>query len=241
MIRRPSIRPSHEQLRAREQPAAVAAKERQVQIVQEPDRVAAVLPAVRRRILEALGEPDSAAGVARQLDLPRQKVNYHLRELEREGFVQLHRKRKRRGCVERLLRTTARAFVIDPGLLGRLGPETAPVGDRLSSGYLVASSARTIHEVSVLRERSRRVGKRLATLTLETELAFSSPVELLAFTEELARTVTRLSERHHGAGAPGSRRYRLMVGAHPSLTKTEEEAAAEEREHSRRKRKERKR
>jgi DNA-binding transcriptional ArsR family regulator len=38
---------------------------------------------IRRAVLKALREPNSAAAVARDIGLPRQKVNYHLKELAR--------------------------------------------------------------------------------------------------------------------------------------------------------------
>ena len=43
--------------------------------------------ALRRRILDELDEPASAAGVARRRGVPRQTVNYPLRALERDRPV----------------------------------------------------------------------------------------------------------------------------------------------------------
>ena len=61
-----------------------------LQVVDDPERAAAMLHPLRMRMLETLREPHSAASLARILELPRQKVNYHLRELEkhlkRTGF-----------------------------------------------------------------------------------------------------------------------------------------------------------
>src|ERR1700744_986853 len=62
----------------------------------------------RLRLLEALQEPESASGLSRQLGFPRQQVNYHLRELERAGFIELSEARQRRGCTERIMRLTSR-------------------------------------------------------------------------------------------------------------------------------------
>jgi hypothetical protein len=36
-----------------------------------------------------------------------------------------------------------------------------------------------------------------------------------AFTEDVAAAVTALVSRYHDASAPGGRRYRLVVAAHP--------------------------
>jgi DNA-binding transcriptional ArsR family regulator len=73
-----------------------------VSVLSESHRLAAVLSPIRRQVLQSLDTPDSATGIARRLGLARQKVNYHLRELERAGFVEMDEQRQRRGCVERL-------------------------------------------------------------------------------------------------------------------------------------------
>ncbi|RZJ43087.1 MAG: ArsR family transcriptional regulator, partial [Brevundimonas sp.] len=55
------------------------------------------LAPIRRRILAALVEPASAAGLAKQLDMPRQKIGYHLKALEDAGLIRLAGERKKRG------------------------------------------------------------------------------------------------------------------------------------------------
>src|SRR5579862_8354674 len=78
-----------------------------IEVVQGPERAAALLDPVRLRILEGLAEPDSAAGVARRLGLPRQRVNYHLHELEKHELVRFVEERRKGNCVERIVRATA--------------------------------------------------------------------------------------------------------------------------------------
>ena len=59
----------------------------------------AALTPLRRELLERLHEPGSASSLAGQLDLPRQKLAYHLRVLEEAGLVKLVEERPRRGFV----------------------------------------------------------------------------------------------------------------------------------------------
>ena len=80
----------------------------------DPDQLAGALSPIRRRILAALTDPASATELAPALGLTRQKINYHLRVLERLGLVELVELRRRRGCVERVLRRSGE-FVVDPG------------------------------------------------------------------------------------------------------------------------------
>lgn len=190
-----------------------------VEMIHDPARAGVLLDPVRMSLLERLAEPDSAAGLGRKMKLPRQKLNYHLRELERAGFVELVEERRKGNCIERVLRTTARSFVIDPAVLGKLGVDPHAVQDRFSSAYLIALASRTIRDVAALRTRAQKAGKRLATFSLQTELQFASAADRAAFFEELATEVTRLAAKYHNEAAPEGRRFELMLGSYPALAK----------------------
>src|SRR3954451_15116562 len=114
------------------------------------------------RVLHEMQEPQSATTLSPRLGLSRQTLNYHLRELEREGFLQLVEERPRRGCVERMLKVTSRAFVVNPALLGTLADDRDRARDRFSGGFLVPTAPRLIRDVALLGERARAVDQRLA-------------------------------------------------------------------------------
>jgi DNA-binding transcriptional ArsR family regulator len=192
-----------------------------VQVIQSAPAAEKLLKPERLRILELLAQPDSATGLAKQLGMPRQTVNYHLRELEKEGFVVLVSKRRRRNCIERVVRATARSYVISPLALGAIGADPATIRDQFSTAYLVSAAARAIRDVSVLRQKATKAGKQLATLTLETEIRFSSAKARQEFTEELLNTVARLVMKFHDAAAERGRSFRLLVGAYPVIVKPE--------------------
>lgn len=204
---------------------------RHVDVISAPERVAAVLSPIRRQLLEGLTEPDSASGLARKLGIPRQKINYHLRELERAGFLELHDEVQKRGCVERQVRVTARAFVISESFMKGLAADPDAVQDKLSSAYLIAAAGRVVRDVALLRERAASVDQRLATLAIETELSFASPADFNSFSEELASEIARLSAKYHQGHSRASRRYRIVVGSHPVVTKTDKEAKTEAVKH----------
>lgn len=185
-----------------------------VDVIADPAAAASALDPVRAAVLAALVEPGSATTVARALDLPRQKVNYHLRALEQHGLVELVEERPRRGLTERVVRATARSYVISPAALGRSGADPGRT-DRLSTRYLLAVAARLVHEVGTLARQADAVGRRLPTLTLDTEIRFASAADRAAFTAELTEAVTALAARYHDEAAPGGRRHRVVVAAHP--------------------------
>jgi len=190
-------------------------------LIHQPSRAAALLHPLRLRLLENLRQPESASGLARRLRLPRQKVNYHLHELEKARLVELVEERRKGNCIERVVRATARYYLINPAALGKLAADPAELQDRFSSAYLVAVAARAIGNLATLRERAVRAGKRLATFTLETEIRFASAADRSAFTEELANQFARLVAKYHDEKSPGGRRFQFFLGAYPAVAKEE--------------------
>jgi DNA-binding transcriptional ArsR family regulator len=191
-----------------------------VQIVQGTESAAALLNPLRLRILEQLPEDGSAASIARQLGIPRQHVNYHLRELEHAGLVEFVEERRKGNCMERIMRAAARSYLIGPQAIGALGTTPEMVADHFSMAYLVSLGARIIRDLTALAERAVSSGKRISTLGMETEIRFASSAERSAFAAELTASVARLTAKYHNAGAPGGRTFRLVLGVFPSITKT---------------------
>ena len=157
-----------------------------VEVIEQAKRAAALLDPTRLRLVERLAEPDSASGLARALGLPRQRVNYHLRALERAGLVEEVETRRRGNCTERLVRATALAYVIDPTLLGTVGVDPKRIADR-------ASWAR-----------------------FEVDVRFATPESRAAFTEELVHALTSLAARYHHPDAPADHAFRFVVGGYPA-------------------------
>ena len=186
-----------------------------VETVRAPDRVVAMLGRSRRELLAHLDEPDSAAGLSRKLGLPRQRINYHLRALEKQGLVELVEERRKGNCTERVVRATARTFVISPEALGVLGTTSAMAADRFSAAYLLSAAAQTIREVATLDARAKASGKRIATFTIETEIRFADAAARARFADELADAAARLATKYHDDKARGGRRFRFLTAVHP--------------------------
>jgi len=184
-------------------------------VVQDPAHAALLLHPIRQSILEALREPGSASTLAPRLGLPRQKVNYHLRELERHEFVELIEERRKGNCTERVLRAKAYSYVISPETIAALAADPDQIRDRFSSAYLTALAARTLRELGQLRGQADGAKKRLATLSLESNVRFASPAARAAFGEELAAAVADLVEKYHDSSAETGRSFRLVVGVYP--------------------------
>ena len=191
-----------------------------VEVIDDPAAATVALEPVRSRLLSELAEPASAATLAARLGIARQKINYHLRALESHDLVRVAEKRQWGGLTERLMIATASSYIVSPGAMGPVAVAThsrhsARKIDGLSASYLIALAARVIREVSTLLRRSKALDKRLATLSLDTEVRFRSAANRAAFTNELTKAITTLVARYHDASTPGGRSHRLVVMAHP--------------------------
>jgi DNA-binding transcriptional ArsR family regulator len=193
-----------------------------VHVVRGAGQAAALLNPDRVRLLAALTTPASATAVATQVGMTRQRVNYHLRELEKAGLVELVEERRKGNCTERVMRASARSYLISPEVLGVLGasPSGAGVRDRFSAAYLIASVARALRDLAVLRARADRAGQPLATLAIETEVRFGSAADRAAFVEELATTLAGLVAKYHVEGS--GRLFRFLLGGYPAVTKPDD-------------------
>jgi len=161
-----------------------------VHLVNDPRQAAMLAAPLRQRILETLAEPGSASTMARTLGLARQKVAYHVRQLEKHGFVELVREEQRRGCKERIVRRTAQYLVASPSVLAP-GMDPRKLKDKFSSSYLIALASRMAQEVGEAQAIAEKAGKRLPTLSTDVEIRLRSPREREAFAEELLEAIAR--------------------------------------------------
>jgi DNA-binding transcriptional ArsR family regulator len=188
-----------------------------VAVIEDPAAAAATLDPLRARLLAELAEPGSASSLAARVGQPRQKLNYHLRELERHGLVELVEERRKGNMTERVLRATAASYVISPAAMAAVEPDPQRSPDRLSARWLLAVAARLVSDVGALITGADRAGKRVATFALDGEVRFASAADRAGFAEELTNTVANLVSKYHDDSVQRGRKFRLIVALHPAL------------------------
>jgi DNA-binding transcriptional ArsR family regulator len=193
-------------------------------VIDDPAAAEVSLDPIRTRLLFELSVPGSASMLAARLGLARQKVNYHLRALERVGLIELYEERRRGNMTERVMSATASSYVISPAALAAVAPDPTRSPDQLSAMWLVALAARLVREVGELMRGAKRARRPLATFGIDTEVRFASAAERAAFAAELAQAIEGLVASYHDESAPGGRRHRLLIALHPTLTKPAKEA-----------------
>ena len=193
----------------------------ELECVGQPDRASVLLQPLRLRILELARQPASASDIAGQLRIPRQKVNYHVRELARAKFLRRAGQRKKRNMIERRYVATARAYVLEPAMLGPVQAGLRSVADTFSAMHLLALMTQAQSDLIADIHGAAAEKKRLATLSIASEIRFASASQREEFTVALrgaiADTIARFTspaKLNDGTPGPG-RPYRLMLGCYP--------------------------
>ncbi|MEU8227870.1 helix-turn-helix domain-containing protein [Kribbella sp. NPDC048915] len=199
---------------------------REIDVIEDPVVAEVALAPLRAQLLSELATPASASTLGSRIGMPRQKVNYHLRALEKHGLIQLVEERRRGNMTEVIYQATAASYLISPETLADVAPDPDRDRDHLSATWLLALGARLVHDVGRLVSGARRANKRLATFAIDSEITFESASARAQFAAELAQTTADLVSRYHTDSAPNGRRHRLVIALHPSL-KARTQAAIE--------------
>jgi len=192
-----------------------------VEPIDDAVRAELLLDPLRQRILAEAHEPATAADIARRLELPAQNVNYHVRTLVEAGFLKPAGEERKRNLVARRYRTSARSYVLLPGILGEVGPGGPTEADRFSAAHLMRLGARLLQEVGSWFVGGADTTDRVPTLSIDTELRFDSAQRRAAFAEALQDAVTAVvaeysdPARYFGGESREGRPYRLVVGCYP--------------------------
>ena len=191
----------------------------EVAVIEDPAAAEVTLDPVRAGLLAALVEPGSASTLAAAVGLPRQKVNYHLRALEKHGLVELVEERRRGNCTERVMQASAASYVISPSALAAVAPDPDRSPDQLSARWLMALAARLVRELGRLIAGANAADRRLATYAADARVTFASAADRAAFAGELQGAVADLVRRYHSENAPNGREHRFIVALHPAITR----------------------
>lgn len=183
-------------------------------VVADLPALQALTSPVRMRMLELLREPNSAAALARVLDEPRQKVNYHLKELERAGLVRPAGTRRRGAMTEQLYRAVANAFVVSPRITWTDERRAAALRDQTSLAALVDLGERLQRDGAGLLDRAAFAGDEIPSASVDVEVAFPDEAARSAFMTEYLEALGPLLTKYGVARALGAP-FRLMLAVYP--------------------------
>lgn len=185
-------------------------------IITTLDVASLLLHKERQELLELLGEAKSASALARETGRPRQQINYHLRELEKRGFLRHVEDRRRGNCIERMLVRTVDSISISPDVLGKLAAKPDMQADKLSASYLIAVAGKVIRDLGRMLMLASTQKKKLATFTLTSEIRFTSAEQRAQFAAEVTDALAKIAAKYHDDQAPQGRTFTWLFGAYPT-------------------------
>ncbi len=200
--------------------AAISRRKRQTQVrtLDDLEALQVLGHPLRVQILEALREPASAAAVARRIGVARQKVNYHLKELERVGLVRPTGERRAGNFIETLYQAVARSFVVSPSVAWHDPKRFEALKAQHSLSTLILLGERLQRDAAALLDRAAFDGEEIASASVAAEARFPSENERAAFLEHYVLAVQKLLERYGDkAGEP----YRIVLAAYPETERSE--------------------
>jgi predicted ArsR family transcriptional regulator len=186
-------------------------------IIDDPGRARTALQPVRLRLLHLLEQPRSAPQLARAMEMPRQRVLYHLRKLETERLVEAREHGAVGRRIDRTYVRTATSYAIAPSTLGGVAVDPQTVADAFSANYLSAVAGRALTDLAALGRAATARRVRVPTMTAETEVRFATPADQRRFADELARALARLAAKYHQPDVPQGRTFRVFACGHPAV------------------------
>jgi predicted ArsR family transcriptional regulator len=186
-------------------------------IIDDPARARVALQPIRLQLLHLLERPQSAPQLAKTMGMPRQRVLYHLRLLEAQQLVEAHDHGNVGRRIDRSYVRTATSYAIAPKTLGGVAVDSRTVVDAFSSAYLSAVTGRALNDLAALGRAAAARGKRVPTLTVETDVRFATPADQRRFADELTTALATLAAKYHQPDAPQGRTFRVFACGYPAV------------------------
>jgi DNA-binding transcriptional ArsR family regulator len=122
-------------------------------LIELPEQASALINPLRAEILSQLKQPSSATEVAKKLNETPQRINYHLKSLQKVGLVTKVGTRQVRNLVEVLYQSIAKTFLLAETL--SISKETIQkIKDQGSLLHLIHTSERMKKDALLLMEQS---------------------------------------------------------------------------------------
>lgn len=187
-------------------------------VVESPEQAMALLNPLRAEILSRLTEPASAAEVARGINEIPQRVNYHLKALEKVGLVRKVGSRQVRNLVEVLYLAIARTYVLSEAL-NWASDTVQQMKDQGALSHLVNTAERIKRDALALMERSDQEDQ-IPSATLDASIRLASAEQRGAFVEEYVQLVNQLVKKYQ-TQAQGQETYQVILAVYPKEGGTE--------------------
>jgi DNA-binding transcriptional ArsR family regulator len=183
-----------------------------VEVLDDPEQVAALAHPLRLAVLDTLRTADSAAGVARALGETRQKVNYHVKALLDAGLLRAVGERRTGNFVEQLYESVASSFMVSSRLACSGDRRVEALRSQLPLEHLVELGERVQRDAIALLDRAAFDGEEIPSLTVDASVRFPDAETRAAFMDEYMAMMKPLLKKHSGRAG---NTYRVALAVYP--------------------------
>nr|WP_051620679.1 helix-turn-helix domain-containing protein [Paenibacillus sp. UNC451MF] len=181
----------------------------------------ALLNPLRADIVSRLIEPASAAELGRMINEPPQRMNYHLKALEKTGLIRRVGTRQVRNLVEVLYQSIAKTFVLAESL--SLSEETIErLKEHGSLAQLITTAEQMKKDAVYLMEHSEK-GTEIPSATLQMDIPLLDGDDREAFIADYVNMVKQLVGKYAKAADNGQTPtlYKVILSVYPKADEGE--------------------
>jgi len=183
-------------------------------LVESAEQALALLNPLRAELLSRLDEPASASEIARTLGETPQRINYHIKTLEKAGLVRRTGSRQVKNLVEVLYQAVARTFVISDALAASAGarrklPEQGALAGLVQTADRMRRDALLLLEQSEKKERAE-----IPSAVLTSAVRLASETDRQAFLREYLTAVEKVVSKYASLDEAGEA-YTVSLAVYP--------------------------
>lgn len=203
--------------------------------VVNPEQAVVLLNPLRGQIISHMRTPVSAAEIGRAMGETPQRINYHLKALEKVGLVRKIGTRQVRNLVEVLYQAIAKTFVLSDAL--GLEPATAKrMKEDASLSHLIGTSDKLKRDAMKLMEKTDS-GETVHSASLSATISLAGEQARQSFVQEYLEAVRLLTEKYGAAlpalpeghpsddaadGSASRETYQVLVAVYPTIGEGED-------------------
>ncbi|WP_241840488.1 ArsR/SmtB family transcription factor [Fictibacillus sp. S7] len=181
-------------------------------LVTLPEQAAALLHPIRSEIVAALKVPASATEIAKMLNETPQKINYHLKALEKVGLVQKVGTRNVRNLVEVLYQAVAKTLILSESL--GLSPETSQkLQDQHALAHVLSLTEAIKKDALQLMEQAEKA--QIPSAVLQASVSLCGEKQRNEFMNEYFSLLHQLIEKYQSGEKENGEEYQVSIAIYP--------------------------
>lgn len=186
-------------------------------LVELPEQASALINPLRAEILAQLKQPRSATEIAKKLNETPQRINYHLKTLQKVGLIHKVGTRQVRNLVEVLYQSIAKTFLLAESL--SIGKDTIQkMKDQGSLLHLIHTSERMKQDALLLMEQSDE-NEIVPSASLQMQVNLADAAMREQFIEDYVSLVQNLVQKYQQKNSKKDCTYQVLLSIYPNLNK----------------------